>query len=107
MSSKASPSPKLGYAQYVKFPDDGQRHEIIEGMHTVNPAPSTYHQAVSRRIQFQLYSAIELRGFGEVIDAPVDVQLSPHDIVQPDLVVVLVQNRIITPTKVKGLPDLI
>jgi Uma2 family endonuclease len=96
---------KLTYEDYVCFPDDGKRHEIIDGDHYVNPAPSTYHQAVSRRIQFQLYSKIELAGLGSVIYAPVDVQLSETDIVQPDLVVVLAENRIITPTKVKGSPE--
>ncbi len=96
---------KLNYQDYVCFPDDGKRHEIIDGDHFVNPAPSTYHQAVSRRIQFQLYTKIELTGLGCVVNAPVDVQLSDTDIVQPDLVVVLAQNRIITPSKVKGSPE--
>jgi Uma2 family endonuclease len=96
---------KLTYRDYVCFPDDGKRHEIIDGDHYMNPAPSTYHQAVSRRIQFQLYSQIELSERGEVIYAPVDVELSPYDIVQPDLVVVLSGRNIITPTKVKGVPD--
>ena len=96
---------KLTYRDYVCFPDDGMRHEIIDGDHYMNAAPSTYHQAVSRRIQFQLYSQIELAELGEVIDAPVDVELSPFDIVQPDLVIVLAGRKIITPTKVKGVPD--
>lgn len=96
---------KLTYQDYVCFPEDGKRHEIIGGDHYVNPAPSTYHQFVSRRLQFQLYSSIELAELGSVIDAPVDVQLTEHDIVQPDLVVVLKENRIITPSKVKGTPD--
>jgi Uma2 family endonuclease len=96
---------KLNYEDYVGFPNDGKRHEIIGGDHYVNPAPSTYHQYVSRRLQFQLYSAIERADLGSVIYAPVDVQLTEHDIVQPDLVVVLKDNRIITPTKVKGTPD--
>ena len=96
---------KLRYDDYICFPDDGKRHEIIDGDHYVNPAPSTYHQAVSRRIQFQLYMQIEQAGLGSVIDAPVDVQLTETDIVQPDLVVVLAENRIITPSKVKGSPD--
>ncbi len=96
---------KLTYQDYVCFPDDGKRHEIIGGDHYVNPAPSTYHQYVSRRIQFQLFTSIELAGLGSVIYAPVDVQLTEHDIVQPDLVVVLNENRIITPTKVKGTPE--
>src|SRR5262245_10741234 len=101
-------SVKLGYAHYVCFPDDGRRHEIIDGAHFVNPAPSTYHQTVSKRLQFQLYSQIERAGLGEVFNVPIDVQLSEHDIVQPDLVVVLkAKKTIITPTKIKGVPDLI
>jgi len=98
----------LDYSHYVCFPDDGRRHEIIEGEHYVNPAPSTYHQTVSRRIQFELYSQIELRQLGQVFNAPVDLQLGNHNIVQPDIVVILAAHQhIITPTKIKGIPDLI
>lgn len=96
------------YAAYAAIPADGKRHEIIGGEHFVNPAPNLYHQEVSRHIQFQLYSQIELTGLGKVINAPVDLQLSEHDIVQPDLVVVTLQRkRIMTPTKIKGVPDLV
>lgn len=99
---------KLNYSHYVCFPNDGRRHEIIDGEHYVHPAPSTYHQTVSRRIQFALYSAIELQGLGQVFDAPVDVQLGQHNIVQPDIVVILAaRQQMITPTKIKGIPDLI
>lgn len=96
------------YAAYAAIPVDGKRHEIIAGEHFVNPSPSTYHQELSRHIQFQLYSQIELSGRGKVINAPVDLQLSEYDIVQPDLVLVTTERRqIITPTKIKGVPDLI
>ncbi len=99
---------KLTYAEYERIPDDGQRHEIVDGEHHVNPAPGTYHQTVSRRIQFQLYEQIELTGLGQVFNAPVDLQLSDFDIVQPDLVVVLEEKRsIITPTRIEGVPDLV
>ena len=108
MSIESNVRTKLTYEHYVCFPDDGQRHEIIDGEHFVNPAPSTYHQKVSRRIQFQLYSKIELKKMGEVYNAPVDLQLSDYDIVQPDLVVVLDDKmQIITPTKIKGVPQLV
>jgi Uma2 family endonuclease len=74
----------------------------------MNPAPSTYHQTVSRRLQFQLYTQIELAGLGQVFNAPVDLQLSDYDIIQPDIVVVLHRTvNIITPSKIKGVPDLI
>jgi len=96
------------YAAYAAIPADGNRHEIIDGGHFVNPAPNLYHQEVSRHIQFQLYSQIELTGLGKVINAPVDLQLSNHDIVQPDLVVVTLERKhILTPTKIKGVPNLV
>jgi Uma2 family endonuclease len=45
---------------------------------------------------------------GKVINAPVDLQLSDHDIVQPDLVVVTHSRKhIMTPTKIRGVPDLV
>jgi len=108
MSTAGNPKVKLGYAEYVLYPDDGYRHEIIEGDHYMNPAPSTYHQTVSKRLQYQLYTKIELAGRGQVFNAPVDVQLSEHDIVQPDLVVVLNNaSARVTPVKIKGPPDLL
>ena len=99
---------KLRYEDYAKIPEDGQRHEIIDGVHFVNPSPSTQHQHVSKRLQYQLYTKIELAGLGVLYDAPIDVQLSEFDIVQPDLVIVLNENiRRITPTKIKVAPHLV
>ena len=99
---------KLTYEDYVLLPEDGKIHEIIDGEHCMTPAPDTYHQTISRRIQFQLYEQIEERGLGFVFDAPTDVQLSEIDIVQPDLLVILTARRsIIAPKKIIGPPDLI
>lgn len=99
---------KLGYADYVRIPDDGRRHEIIDGDHYVNPAPGTNHQLVSVRLATILQTQIAARGLGVVFASPIDVQLSEHDIVQPDLVIVLNANStIITPSKIKGAPNLI
>jgi Uma2 family endonuclease len=96
------------YAAYAAIPYDGKIHEIICGEHFTNDIPNLYHQEVSRHIQFQLYTQIELTELGKVMDAPVDLQLSEHDIVQPDLVVVMRQRKhILTPTKIKGVPDLV
>jgi Uma2 family endonuclease len=108
MSTESLNKSKWTYDAYAGIPYDGKRHEIIGGDHFANPAPNIYHQQVSRRIQFQLYTAIELVELGVVINAPVDVQLSDYDILQPDLVVIgKPRSYIITPTKVKGTPDLV
>ncbi len=99
---------KLTYDDYVLFPEDGRRHELVDGEHIVNPAPDTYHQKVSRKIQFQLFRQIEEGGLGEVYNAPTDLQFTEIDVVQPDLIVVLAaRTRIITPKKIKGVPDLV
>ena len=38
---------KLTYDDYVLFPDDGLRHELIDGEHYVTPAPVLRHQRIS------------------------------------------------------------
>ncbi len=113
---------KLTYADYVRIPDDGRRHEIIDGVHyvngqrhdlvaeesLVNPAPGTCHQNVSGRLFYQLFQQIELTGCGFVFHAPCDVQFSEHRIIQPDIVIVLKDRlKIITPTRIEGTPDLV
>ena len=96
------------YADYCRIPPDRNRHEIIDGVHYVNPAPTPPHQTVSRRLQYELMTAIELPGLGEVFDAPIDVHLGRGALVQPDLVVVLRRNlRIIGDKKLTGAPDLL
>jgi Uma2 family endonuclease len=43
---------------------------------------------VSKRLERRLEAYFESRGLGEVFNAPIDVILTPQDVVQPDLVVV-------------------
>jgi Uma2 family endonuclease len=99
---------KLTYQDYCRIPEDGKRHEILDGEHHVSPAPSTDHQSVLGHLHARLYAAVQDPGLGRVFIAPTDLQLSEVDIVQPDLMVILQKHlHIITPTKVKGIPDLV
>lgn len=82
------PNQKLDYSDYAAIPNDGKRYEILDGVLYVIPVPSPIHQRVSKLLQRQLEDYFEGRSLGEVFDAPIDVILSPHDVVQPDLVVV-------------------
>ena len=104
----SKPLPRLGYREYCSFPADGLRHEIIGGSHFMTPAPSIRHFFFYYSVKYEIYTQVELAGLGVVLSAPVDVQLSDHDIVQPDLVVVLAEHsERITSTKLNGPPDLI
>jgi hypothetical protein len=42
----SSPGVKLTYDDFVLFPDDGKRHELIDGEHYVTPSPNLKHQKV-------------------------------------------------------------
>ncbi len=99
---------KLGYAEYCAIPEDGLRHEVIDGVHFVNPAPFSPHQGALARLTIELGNSIDRPGLGRVYVAPFDVQLSEYDIVQPDIVVVLNDKKqIITETHIVGAPDLV
>lgn len=97
----------LGWDDYVRIPDDGRRHEIIGGRHFVMPAPAVRHQRASMRLSYALYDFVSRHELGEVLAAPVDVVLSPHDIVQPDLVFVGRERSGIVGEQVRGAPDLV
>jgi len=40
------PGVKLTYDDFVQFPDDGERHELIDEEHYVTPSPNTKHQTI-------------------------------------------------------------
>lgn len=99
---------KFTYEDYLLFPDDRHRHEIIDGEHYVTPSPSTRHQKISLRLSSTLFLYLRKTKLGEVLEAPCDVVLSNVDVVQPDLLYVSSANAsIITEKHVRGAPDLI
>jgi Uma2 family endonuclease len=98
---------KLTYEDYALLPEDGLRHEIIDGEHYVNPAPNTQHQIVSFNVAFALRAYVKPRGLGSVFIAPYDVVLSDTDVVQPDVLFVsTAQMARITAANLQGAPDL-
>ena len=52
----ASPDMKLTYDDFLLFPDDGKRHELIDGEHYVTPSPNTKHQRVSGNLYWLVRS---------------------------------------------------
>ena len=107
VTSKAS-ARKLTYDDFLSFPDDGQRHELIDGEHHVTPSPATKHPRVAMRLTLALGTYFNTHPIGEVFIAPFDVVLSNTDIVEPDLLVVLKdQADIVTAKHVRGAPALV
>ena len=81
----AVPGVKLTYEDYVLFPDDGKRHELIDGKHYVTPTPVRKHQAVAGNLHGLIWSYLQQRPIGRVFTAPFDVIFSEFDVVEPDL----------------------
>jgi Uma2 family endonuclease len=99
---------KLTYEDYAQIPDDGRRHEIIDGVHYVSPAPSLDHQGLAGDLHLVLGNFVREHKLGRVYFAPADVLLSPHDVLQPDLFFISTARlSIITKPNVKGAPDLV
>lgn len=67
------------------LPDDGWRHELIDGSLLMTPAPSRRHQAVLARLHLLLeaHRPADLL----ILFAPFDVVLAEDTIVEPDLLV--------------------
>ena len=101
-------STKLTYEDYLGFPDDGKRHEIIDGEHYVTPSPNLRHQAISLNLAFQIRLFLEGHRLGRLFAAPADVVLSDIDVVEPDLLFVS-KERLdrLTKANVQGSPDLV
>jgi Uma2 family endonuclease len=99
---------KLTSDDYVLIPEDGQRHEILDGEHYVSPAPLTRHQRISSKLHLRLGSFVETHRLGWVLYAPTDVVLSLHDVAQPDLFFIFNERLgIVTEANVQGAPDLV
>src|SRR3954462_4761959 len=76
---------KLTYDDFVQFPDDGKRHELIDGEHYVTRSPNTRHQQISGRLHLLIGTWLEANPVGQVFYAPFDVVISRFDVVEPDL----------------------
>jgi len=103
-----SPSVKFTYDDFLNFPDDGRRHEIIDGEHVVTPSPNTKHQTVSMTLSGALTAYLTHHPVGAVFAAPLDVVFSDLDVVEPDLMYISRERAgVLTEQHVRGAPDLV
>ena len=69
-----------------KFPDDGNRYELLEGMLLVTPASSAAHQIVASRLQARLITALMIPGHAHVV-GPGAIVVRPRTQLEPDILV--------------------
>lgn len=99
---------RLTYADFRRFPNDGQRHELIDGEHAVTASPNLRHQELSVRLTVAIANYLEANPVARVFHAPLDCVFSFFDVVEPDLLVVTKeQEAILTKRNVRGAPALV
>jgi len=74
--------------QLLALPEDGMRHELLEGVHVVTPAPQAPHQLIVMGLIRALDSVLVRREDLQMFTSPADVILTPRTLVQPDLFIV-------------------
>jgi Uma2 family endonuclease len=104
-----NPAVKLTYEDFLLFPDDGKRHELIDGEHYVTPSPNTKHQTIAMNLAGMIWSYLQDRPLGRVFSAPFDVVFSQFDVVEPDLLYLSNERvrTVLTTQHTKGAPDLV
>jgi Uma2 family endonuclease len=100
---------KLTYDDFLLFPDDGKRHELIDGEHYVTPSPNRKHQRISGNLYLLIGMWLEDHPIGQIYYAPFDVILSMFDVVEPDLLYMSNERaaKVLTDANVKGAPELV
>jgi Uma2 family endonuclease len=108
MQPEVQPGGRLTYDDFLRLPDDGLRHELIDGVHYVS-APNIHHQRIVGRLYLELGNYIRQHpSAGEVLLGPFDVVLSDFDVVEPDLLFVADwQRQIMTSRNASGAPALV
>jgi Uma2 family endonuclease len=98
---------KYTHADLLQLPEDGKIREIIDGELYVTPSPLNYHQKIVLNLTGAFWQFLEIHPLGELRFAPLDVILSDHNVLQPDLLLVLNEHKDILQDWVRGAPDLV
>jgi Uma2 family endonuclease len=104
------PGPRQGfwtYDDYAALPTDGKRYEIVNGVLYMTPSPSWSHQEIVGEIFAHLRTYLRTTELGGVFMAPIDVELAPNTVFQPDVVVLLkASHKKLKERHIVGAPDL-
>jgi Uma2 family endonuclease len=103
-----TPERLLTYDELVAaMPESNQPCELWDGKLIMAPAPFYAHQRIAFRFQKALHDWVEDRHLGEVVGAPIDMVLSQHRVVQPDVLYISTERLGIIQQAVKGPADLV
>ena len=95
------------FKDYLKLPE-GSPYQLIEGELIMSPSPTSYHQTVSKNLEFILIGHVKANKSGVIFDAPIDVYLDEKNVYVPDIIFISNENKSIIRKKgIVGAPDLV
>jgi len=103
------PRLKLTYDDFVLFPDDGKRHELIDGEHYVTPSPNVRHQQIQGDLFALMWNYLEAHPIGRVFTSRLDVVFSRFDVIEPDIMYLSHERAgdVLTKANLQGAPELV
>lgn len=90
----------------AELPETNLPTELWDGEIIMSPAPHPDHQRIVRNFFLKLHHFVEERNLGEVLFSPVDVVLTRHRAVQPDVLFVSKGRLEIIQNHLTAAPDL-
>ena len=97
---------QLTYEDYAELPEG--RYEIIDGALYLQASPAPRHQEIVLNLLMHLHPYLKQHGNGKVFQARIDVLLSEHDIVEPDIIVIKSERASIAGEKnIQGVPNIV
>ena len=98
----AMPLPVYTTSDLRRFPRDGNRYELLEGLLLVTPAPGSAHQMVLARLHAALAPYLGTAGLALAV-CPGEIEVAPKTLLDPDLLVIPTRYKPGTPwTKMTG-----
>jgi Uma2 family endonuclease len=109
MSSAAVTGHRWTYRDLIALPDDGLRHELLDGEHVVTPSPAVAHQLILWDLSREIANFLDAHPVGTALAAPFDVKLSLFTVLVPDLVYFTAERfaRVVNEKHAVAAPDLV
>jgi Uma2 family endonuclease len=91
----------------AELPETNLPTELWDGEIIMSPTPTPSHQTIVLNFAFNLRDFAREKNAGTVFISPLDVVLSQHRVVQPDLLFISKANAGIIQDRIRGVPDLV
>ena len=100
---------RMTYQDLLALPDDGLRHELIDGEHFVTPSPVSKHQIILGNLHRIIGPHTYGTKCGVTMFAPYDIVFTDYDVVEPDLMYFSRQRyaEVVTEKNAQGAPNLV